>query len=71
MFDTNILDIVLADIFLFKFKIPYVLWSAKINNMAHLCRPDIVGSIGGMKITKTRNKSTTASAHGLLLFSAI
>ena len=47
------------------------MWSAKINNMAHLCGPDIVGSIGGMKITKTKNHSATASAHGLLLFLAI
>ena len=60
-----------VNIFLFKFKIPYVLWSAKINNMANLCGPDIVGSIGGMKITKTKNNSTSASAHRLLLFSAI
>ena len=39
--------------------------------MAHLCQPDIVGSIGTMEITKTKNSSTTESAHGLLLFSAI
>ena len=25
------------------------MWSAEINNMAHLCRPDIEGSIGGME----------------------
>ena len=37
------------DIFLFEFKIPYVLWSAQINNMAHLCRPDVVVSIGTME----------------------
>ena len=47
------------------------MWSPKINNMANLSGPDIVGSIGGMKIMKTKNNSTTASAHGLLLFSAI
>ena len=39
--------------------------------MANLCGPDIVGSIGGMKITKTKNNSTSASAHGLLLLLAI
>ena len=39
--------------------------------MANLSGPDIVGSIGGIKITKTKNNSTTASTHGLLLFLAI
>ena len=44
------------------------MWSAKINNMANLCGPDIVGSIGRMKITKTKNNSTSASAHGSFYF---
>ena len=45
------------------------MWSPKINNMANLSGPDIVGSIGGMKITKTKNNSTTmtTSAHRLIL----